>query len=187
MAAIGARIRDERRAQRLSLEDLAARSEVSRSMLSAIELGAKVPTVLVIDRIAGALGVSVSRLLAPEESAESVVLLRRDDQQVVVEPGGWERRIVSPVVHGVEFELGRLEFEPHADAGEFSPHQEGWTEYVAVEKGRLEIVLDRSRTYVLGPGDALYYKSDVVHAFRNVGRATAVAYIGMLGRCEAVN
>jgi transcriptional regulator with XRE-family HTH domain len=181
MTTIGARIRQLRRDRALSLDDLATMSAVSRSMLSAIELGTKVPTVLVIDRIAGALGVNVSRLLAAEEKPASVILLTRDTQQVVSDQRGWQRRIVSPVVHGCEFELGRLEFESHVDAGEFAPHRPGWTEYVAIERGKLEVTLNRVDTYLLKTGDSLYYESDVVHAFRNPAKATAVAYIGMLG------
>ena len=164
------------------MDALAALSDVSRSMLSAIELGAKAPTVLVIDRIAGALGVNVSRLLAAEEQSDSVILMRSGAQQVVTEDTGWDRRILSPVVHGIEFEFGRTELKSLVDAGEFAPHQPGWTEYVAVERGKLEITLNQTDTYVLDAGDSLYYQSDVVHSFRNPARSTMVAYIAMLGR-----
>jgi len=49
IADLGERIRLERLQRRLSLEALAARTGVSRSMLSDVERGAKVPTVLVLD------------------------------------------------------------------------------------------------------------------------------------------
>ncbi|MBU8819670.1 helix-turn-helix domain-containing protein [Mycolicibacterium goodii] len=181
MATVGARIRQLRRDRGLSLDDLATMSAVSRSMLSSVELGQKAPTVLVIDRIAGALGVNVSRLLAAEEKPAPVVLLTRDAQQIVSEQSGWHRRIVSPVVHGCEFELGRVEFEAHVDAGTFAPHRPGWTEYVVVERGRLEVTLNHTDAYLLQTGDSLYFESDVVHAFRNPAKAVAVAYVGMLG------
>src|SRR5213593_4456455 len=100
--ALGARIRRERANRKLSLNDLAARAGVSRSMLSAVERGSKAPTVLVLDRIATGLDTSIARLLGDERSAR-VVVLRRRDQDVSRDPSGWERRILSPVLKGVEF------------------------------------------------------------------------------------
>ena len=63
MAGLGARLRMERLRRRLSLHDLEARTGVSRSMLSEVERGSKVPTVLVLDRIATGLDTSIARLL----------------------------------------------------------------------------------------------------------------------------
>ncbi|MEJ3748133.1 helix-turn-helix transcriptional regulator [Actinomycetes bacterium KLBMP 9797] len=45
-AAIGRRLRDERRRRGFTLEGLATASGVSRSMLSEVERGSRVPTVL---------------------------------------------------------------------------------------------------------------------------------------------
>ena len=86
-------------------------------MLSAVERGAKAPTVLVLDRIATGLGTSIARLLGEERSAR-VVVLRRQDQDVGRDPSGWERRILSPVLRGVEFEFMRTTIAPRVDAGE---------------------------------------------------------------------
>src|SRR2546428_10447596 len=116
MAGLGARLRMERLRRRLSLHDLEARTGVSRSMLSDVERGAKVPTVLVLDRIATGLGTSIARLLGEERSG-SVIVLRREEQDVAVDPSGWERRILSPVLPGVEFEFMRTTINPGVDAG----------------------------------------------------------------------
>src|ERR1051325_7490103 len=129
IAALGERIRLARQQRRLSLEALAAQSGVSRSMLSAVERGAKAPTVLVLDRIATGLGTSIARLLGEERSAR-VVVLRRRDQDVSRDPSGWERRILSPVLKGVEFEFMRTTIPPGVDAGEFTPHAGGSREYL---------------------------------------------------------
>ena len=74
MSALGHRVREERRQRGFTLEALAAASGVSRSMLSEVERGSRVPTVLVLDRIATGLGTSIARLLRDEESARTVVL-----------------------------------------------------------------------------------------------------------------
>ena len=71
-------------------------------MAVAVERGAKAATVVVLDRIATALDTSLSRLLTRERTAR-VIILRRSEQTVARDPAGWERRIVSPVLPGVEF------------------------------------------------------------------------------------
>src|SRR5689334_17209970 len=141
MAKLGNRIRLERVQRQLGLEQLSARSDVSRSMLSAVERGEKVPTVLVLDRIATGLGTSIARLLG-DEARSRVVVLRHDEQEVVKDPGGWQRRILSPVLPGVEFELMRTTIGGGVDAGVFNPHAAGSREYVAVERGTLKLTID---------------------------------------------
>jgi transcriptional regulator with XRE-family HTH domain len=177
VSALGERIRLERLQRRLSLDQVAERAQVSRSMLSAVERGAKVPTLLVFDRIATALDTSIARLLSEEQSAR-VILLRQKDQDRARDPAGWERRILSPVLPGVEFEFMRTTIGPGVDAGAFSPHAPGSREYVAIESGTLLLTIDGT-AYHLHAGDSIYYAGDCVHAFMNPGRKQCVYYLAM--------
>src|SRR5919198_2481376 len=141
MAVLGARIRAERTQRGISLQALALRAGVSSSMVSEVERGAKVPTILVLQRIANALGISVSRLLG-EERAAPVAVLRRAEQDVARDPTGWERRILSPVLPGVEFELMRTTIPPGVDAGAFPPPPPRAPGYPPLERGRLPLAND---------------------------------------------
>src|SRR3989442_12870976 len=87
MAGLGARLRLERLRRRLSLQELEARTGVSRSMLSEVERGSKVPTVLVLDRIATGLATSLARLFGDERAAR-VVVLRSGDHDTARDPSG---------------------------------------------------------------------------------------------------
>lgn len=180
--SIGRRLHRERQKQGLTLDQLAERSGSSRSMISAVERGERTPSVLMLDQIANALGISVSRLMtAPTEN--KVITLRRDQQKILEDSGrngvgSFHRRVVSPVLTGVDFEMGRLEMAPQVDAGVFSPHLAGWSEYVVVESGELEITLD-GVLHALGAGDSIYFASDCEHGFRNPGADPCVAYIVM--------
>lgn len=181
MAGLGARLRLERLRRRLSLYELEARTGVSRSMLSEVERGSKVPTVLVLDRIATGLDTSIARLLGDERAAR-VVVLRRGEHDTAQDPSGWERRILSPVLPGVEFELMRTSIPGGVDAGEFSPHAPGSREYLAMERGALLLTLDGVE-HVLRAGDSIYYAGDCRHAFANPGHEPCVYYLAMeLGR-----
>src|SRR2546428_1079176 len=167
MAGLGARLRLERLRRRLSLHDLERRTGVSRSMLSEVERGSKVPTVLVLDRIATGLDTSIARLLG-EERAARVVVLKRGEHDVAHDPTGWDRVILSPVLPGVEFELMRTTIPGGVDAGAFAPHAAGSREYLAMERGTLRLTIDGT-AYTLHAGDSIYYAGDCWHAFANPG------------------
>lgn len=177
MAELGARIRAERRARGMALERLAELSRVSRSMVSEVERGTKTPTVLVLDRLATALGTSIARLL-DEPVRPDVVILPGEGQRVVRDPSGWERRILSPVLPGVEFEFMRTMLGPGVDAGEFSPHAPGSHEYTVVETGRLRLTVD-GVPYRLEAGDAAYFPGNRRHAFANDSADPCVYYLVM--------
>jgi len=177
MTALGLRVRAARFGRGLSLAAAAARARVSRSMLSAVERGGKVPTVLVLDRIATALDTTLARLLG-EERAARVVVLRHATQSVARDPAGWERRILSPVLPGGEFELMRTSIGPGVDVGVFTPHGRGSREYLAMERGRPLLTIDGT-PYTLRAGDSVYYAGDCHHQFVNPGREPCVFYRAM--------
>jgi transcriptional regulator with XRE-family HTH domain len=177
MTVLGHRIRGERRRRDLTLAQLADASGVSRSMLSEVERGRRVPTVLVLDRIATGLRTSVARLLRDEQPSRTV-LLRHDEQTVARDASGWERRVLSPVLPGVEFEFMRTTIGPGVDAGVFQPHDAGAREYLAVEAGTLRLSLDGDEME-LHRGDSIFYPGDRHHGFANPGTEPCVYYLAM--------
>jgi transcriptional regulator with XRE-family HTH domain len=177
MAELGQRLRGERRARGLTIERLAELSGISRSMVSDVERGARTPTVLVLDRLATALGTSIARLL-DEPAHAALRVLRHAEQRVLRDPSGWERRVLSPVIGDVEFEFMRTTIGPGVDAGEFAPHAPGSREYLAVERGSLRLTVN-GRPYELNAGDSAYYPGDCRHAFANDGAADCVYYLAM--------
>jgi len=102
-------------------------------MLSTVERGQRVPSILVMARIATALDTSIGRLVG-EEATPRVIVMRGVDQRVVKDPAGIERRSLSPVLPGIEFELIRMTLAPGIDAGTFPPHRAESREYLARDR-----------------------------------------------------
>jgi transcriptional regulator with XRE-family HTH domain len=177
LAALGHRIRALRQQHGLSLEALAERSGVSISMLSTVERGRKVPSILVMGQIATALDTPIGRLV-DEDGAPRVIVLRAAEQRVIKDRAGIERRSLSPVLPGVEFELLRFTMAPGVDAGTFPPHRPGSREYLFVDRGTLTLTL-AGTDYVLRPGDSIYHDGDCQHGYRNDGKTPCTYYLAM--------
>lgn len=96
---IASRLRELRLAQGLTLADLAERSGVSRSNISLIERGESSATATVLDKLTGALGVTLASLFE-QAPAEPSPVARRQDQPVWTDPdSGYSRRNLSPSVY----------------------------------------------------------------------------------------
>ena len=97
---IADRVRELRASRALSLDALAGKSGVSRSMISLIERGESSPTAVVLEKLAGGLGVTLASLFDASAGAAqtpSGPVARREDQPLWQDPGsGYRRRNVSP-------------------------------------------------------------------------------------------
>ncbi|GAB3578061.1 XRE family transcriptional regulator [Amycolatopsis endophytica] len=176
LVALGQRIQSARMERGLTLHTLADRSRVSVSMLSAVERGAKAPTVVVLDRIAEGLGLPPADLLT--EPARMVVR-RAADQDVVDEPGGWQRTILTPVVPGVNFEWIRSTLPPGCEAGTYPPYAAGSHEFLFVQSGVLTLTVD-GETVKLEEGDSLYLAADVALSYTNRATTPCTYYVAAL-------
>jgi transcriptional regulator with XRE-family HTH domain len=94
---IAARLREQRRVRGWSLDELAERSGVSKAMLSKIERCEASPTAALLGKISGALGMTLSMLLADATGAAGR-LIRARDQPVWRDPEtGYVRKQLSPL------------------------------------------------------------------------------------------
>lgn len=164
-ATFAANLRALRRDRGLTLIALAAASGVSRAMISKIERGDAVPTATVLGRLAGGLGVGLSRLLGPAQPRRPV-LLRAEAQPVYVDAGnGFERRSISPVFPDRFVDLALNSLAPGGHVV-FPPHPRGVEEYLHVFHGTLEVIVDGA-CFTVPAGATLFYEGDRQHEFHN--------------------
>lgn len=95
---LAARIRTEREARNWTPAELAARSGVSRAMIAKVEAGRSSPTAMLLGKLCGAFGLTMSTLLARAENASASRLLRHDMQLLWRDPqSGYLRRQLFPI------------------------------------------------------------------------------------------
>jgi transcriptional regulator with XRE-family HTH domain len=167
---VAQRVRELRATQGLSLEALADRSGVSRSMISVIERGESSPTAVVLAKLAAGLSVSMASLFeTPQPEAEPMA--RRADQRSWQDPeSGYVRRNVSPSGVASPIHIVEVSFPPQArvayetGAPQVKVHQQVW-----VLDGSLEVTVGEDR-YRLATGDCLAMVLDRPIVFHNPTR-----------------
>lgn len=170
---IAARVRDLRAELGLSLDALAAKCDVSRSMLSLIERGESSPTAVVLEKVATGLGVALATLFEDSTASASPVA-RKEDRVSWKDPDtGYVRRNISPAnfpspIQIVDVTLpagARVAYE--SGARETSIHQQIW-----VQEGSIEVTLGKA-THKLNEDDCFAMQLNDQMVFRNRTRKPA--------------
>ena len=173
---LGEALKRRRQEQSLTLDQLAAKSGVSRAAISKIERGDSGASTPVLGKLAEALDLSISQLLGGSRG-EQVLQIPRELQPVFVEEAtGFERRSLSPMYlgRGIDFVLNSL--PPKAKTGPFPAHREGVEEHLYVTKGRLRVTLNGAE-HVLQAGDFLFYRGNQNHTFENLTSSVCEYFI----------
>lgn len=180
---LAARLRGEREARGWSIGDLAARSGVSRAMISKVERNEASPTATLLGRLSGAFGLTLSTLLArtEEDASGDGRVSRASAQARWIDPEtGYIRQAISPA--GASPELVQVELPPGAridypkSAFTFLRGQCVW-----VLSGTLAFV-EGDMTHRLRRGDCLALGPPVDRSFVNPSATAACIYLVALAR-----
>ena len=140
-----------------SLQDLARKCSVSRATLSRIENGEVSPTAETMGRLATALALPLSQLLAPMEQGFSP-LVRHAEQSIWTDPEtGYARRTLSPPSRQLQLELIECMIGPNQRIAYEKPALPGHEHHLVLLSGTLTITID-DVGYELRPGDCLRYR-----------------------------
>ncbi len=167
---IGSRLQALRKAQGLSLDDLAAASRISRSMLSQVERGLANPTFATLWALTQALGVDIAALIgdAAEEKDQAIELVEAHNiPRIQSADGHCALAILSPPETTGEAEWYMLEIQPGASLTS-QPHSPGCREHLSILSG--EALVISAETQAKGrEGSTLRYRADVPHSISNTG------------------
>jgi len=163
---IAQNLRRLREAKKLSLDQVAEATGVSKSMLGQIERGESNPTVATVWKIASGLKVSFTALINSPQP-DTVVIPRTAIEPMTEDQGRYRLYPFFPYEEGRPFEMYTVEIEL---GGYLSAeaHGAGTQEFITVFEGELTLRVG-TEEFTVGAGDSLRFKADRPHAYHNSG------------------
>ena len=167
---IGGRLAQRRGTLGLKLDELAARTGVSRAMISRVERGEVNASAAVLDKLCGGLGMTLSELFSRNAISP---LSRRADQPLWTDPvSGYTRREIAPAGSGSPVRIVEVDFPAGAEVTLERSRFCVIEQHVWLLEGTIEIALPTG-TYTLAPGDCLHMSPNEGITFRNPGEQSA--------------
>ncbi|HEV8059729.1 MAG TPA: XRE family transcriptional regulator [Gemmataceae bacterium] len=164
-----------------TLNELAAVSGVSRSMLSQIERAQVNPTLAVAYRIARAFDRSLGDLVDDLGDGSLISIIRSNDPTYIYRSDHQCRiRTMYPMQLEKTVEFYEVWLAPKA-AMRSAPHYKGTRELLTVGEGTVTVHSGEFQCEV-STGDSAHYPADVPHAIENMGTQEAVLYLIVICR-----
>ncbi len=174
---VGKNLKRLRTERGLSLERLAQSSGVSRAMLGQVELGQSAPTINVLWKMARALDVPFSALIASNQTSGAKVMRSDAAKRLMSSDGSFQSRALFPYDEPRRVEFYELKLSAKG-VEKAEAHAPGTTENLVVAKGSVEILMG-AEVHKLEAGDAILFEADQPHVYRNAGAGEAVLYLVM--------
>ena len=160
----------------MTMQAVADKAGVSKSMICKIERDEVQPTIDVASRIARALDKTLSEMLHVPQ-ATSVVFLPKGEQAVWEDSNHIKRRNISPVFEGLKLEWLQVELPPHGSVQKcMVMNAPGVEKYILVTTGVLEVRVNQA-VFILEKGDSIYFDGGCAHEYCNKDNALVEFYL----------
>lgn len=175
LSLVGGNLKRLRKQHRLSLDDLASRSGVSRAMLGQIEQGKSIPSIKTLWQVSQALGVSVSWFLEASHEAPVLLLQPPADSPFTLPPGEAELRSLQHLGDVAGEAFHELRLAPGSSL-RLPISQVPRRIHVTVATGVLDVMLGEVR-HLVRPREALQYEASHELLWRNHGQVQVQAFV----------
>jgi transcriptional regulator with XRE-family HTH domain len=179
---VGGKIKDLREKNFFTLQDLAAKTGLTKSVLSEIEADEVMPPVATLLKLARALNVGMAYFFRDEAPVEQISVTRAGERvRVKRRPHHREGEVdyiyesLEARMPGKHMEPLLVDFVPMETADMVFTSHEG-EEFLFLLDGRLEFRTN-DRVETLSAGDALYFDSALNHSFRSLTDQPAKAVV----------
>jgi transcriptional regulator with XRE-family HTH domain len=162
--AIGRQVRAFRRKQNLTVAELAKQAELSAGMLSKIENGNTSPSLGTLKALSAALNVPVTSFFRKFEEQRDATFVRAGEGLKIERRGTRAGHQYELLGHTVGSSIA---IEPYMitlthESEVFPVFQHSGHEFIYVLEGQVGY-RHGAQTYVLGPGDSLFFDADAPH------------------------
>lgn len=166
--AISRKVGMLRRERRLSFDQLALRSGVSKGLLVQLEQGKSNPSIATLCRIASALGVSVAEIVDVGDVQPVKIVGPDAHAKLWSGPKGGHGTLMIGSDGPDMLEQWDWELRP-GEGHQSPPHGRGTREIITVQSGTLGLEVDGER-HTVEAGNSLYAMTDRPHAYACIGR-----------------
>ena len=179
---LGSKIRELRLKKNYTLQDVAAKTGLSKPFLSQIENDHVVPPVATLLKVARAFNVSLAHFFQDEVGSDKIAITRHNERIRVEKRPHHRKGEVNYVYETLETKKTNKRMEPFLvefpvqDSSEMVFMNHDGEEFLHVLEGTLEF-RSVSRVEVLESGDSIYFESDLSHSFRCLGEKAARAIV----------
>ena len=161
-----------------SLDELAAKSGVSRATLSRLERAETSPTATLLSRLARAHGLPLSRLLADAEALPVRLLRAADQPRWHDQQSGFERLMRCPPLAGFATEVIEARLAPGAELAYDEPTVARLEHHLCLLEGRVMLTL-QGQAFDLTAGDSISFRVLGRSVFANPGTTPARYLLAM--------
>ncbi len=173
---LGDKIRSLRLKQKISIEQLSAKTGLSKGLISQIERDITGPSVASLWKISKALNVTMNYFFDEYDDFNQIV--RKDERKkIMMKNANRVYELLSPNLKK-QIEMLWIEIEPGESNSEELISHEGEECGVAI-KGSLRII-SGDKIYDLNEGDSIYLDSTIPHRYVNIGNKLSVSVWAMV-------
>ena len=168
---IGKNVRTQRNKKKMSVKELAERSQITPGMISQLESNKANPSIKTMTRIADALSIPVSVLFS--DDSDELQIVRKNLRPTTSFNGLIYESLISNSM--------KLPFGVYVATltDEFSPdekHGYAGTEFVLVMEGEVEYYT-KDISFSLYEGDSYCYDASIPHTFRNLAEESKLLVV----------
>ncbi len=175
---IGKKIKEIRILKKVTLQELADKTEFTKSYLSKVERSEKGPPISTLLRISEALDVKVSEILEESEESNLISIVKKDERPVIARNGS----MIGYNYHSLAHKFPKKFMDPYflvrpphkkKDLASFKHRDQ---EMLFILAGKMEF-RHGGKLYILEEGDCAYYDANIEHNGNNIGDTDIKALI----------
>jgi transcriptional regulator with XRE-family HTH domain len=158
---IGKRLKVLRKESNLTLKQLAEATNLSPALLSRIENGHAMPSILTLQMISNALKSDISECFKGDENLRYVIS-RKSDRRSSASERGYEVEYPAAGMHNPFMEPAIVRMKGKDQEKEVKEISHGGQEFVYVIEGTVEMTLGNKK-FILKKGDTVYFDGEIPH------------------------
>ncbi len=177
---ISNKIKEIRKANNITVQQLANEAKVSKGLISQIENNRTVPSLPVLMNIVHSLKLDLTEFfkdISPANNQQKVFVIRANEYQAFEKEaakGFLYKRIMTRNMHGGPADYILLSLKKGAKRSQVV-HTDAF-EYKYIIKGKVEYQIE-DKTYILKEGDSLFFDGRLGHKPSNIGDEEAIMLV----------